>query len=124
MKRKLEYIFSSDTDEYKEYYFHHRYCNLALSLAEIDRINTDREKLNKKILETEAKIFRLRRQRKLLLRHLKKLGDRETRNIEDIQKAEKKIESRGNAIPDFSVSDNLSFTVSEADRVLAAVSEK
>ena len=61
VERKLEYIFLSDTDEYKEYYLHRRYYNLAFLLAEIDRINADYEKLDKKILETEAKVFRFRR---------------------------------------------------------------
>ena len=124
MKRKLEYILLSDIDKYKEYYFHRRYCDLASPLAEINRINADRKKLDKKILEIKTKIFRLRRQRKLLLRHLRELGDRETRNIEDIQKTEKKTKFRGNAIPGFSVPDNLSFTVSEADYTLAAISKK
>ena len=90
----------------------------------MDRINTDRAKLDKKILETETKIFRFRRQHKLLLRHLRELGDREARNIEDIQKIEKKTEFRQNDNSGPFVPDNLSFTVSEADRALAAVSEK
>ena len=93
-------------------------------MAEINRINIDREKLDKKILEIETKIFCFRRQRKLLLRRLRKLGDREARNIEDIQKTEKKTESHRNTIPDLSIPNNLSFTVSKADRALAAVSEK
>ena len=75
-------------------------------------------------METEAKIFRFRCQYKLLLRCLRKLGDCEARNIEDIQKTEKKAESYQNINPDFFVPNNLFFTVSEADRVLAAVSEK
>ena len=124
MERKLEYIFLFDADECKECYFYRCYCDLASFLAEMDRINTDREKLDEKILEAETKAFRFRRQRKLLLRCLRELGDREARNIEDIQKAEKETESRGNAIPGLSVPDNLSFTVSETDRALAAVSEK
>ena len=124
IKRKLEYILSSDTDKYKKYYLHRRYYDLAPPLAEIDRINTDRAKLDKKILETETKTFRLRRQRKLLLRRLRKLGDREARNIEDIQKTEKEAESRRNDDPGPSIPDNLFFTASETDRALAAVSKK
>ena len=124
IKRKLEYIFSSDTDEYKKYYFHRYYCNLALFLIKINRINTDCAKLDKKILKTEAKIFRLRCQHKLLLRCLRELGDREARNIEDIQKTEKEAESRRSVDPDLSISDNLSFTASETDRALATVSKK
>ena len=124
IERKFEYVFSSDTDKYKKYYFYHYYCNLAPPLAEINRINTDREKLDEKILETEIKIFCFRRQRKLLLRRLRELGDREARNIEDVQKTEKETESRGNIISGPSIPNNLSFIVSETDRVLAAVSEK
>ena len=124
MKRKLEYIFLSDTDKYKKYYFYRRYYNLIFPLAEINRINTDYKKLDKKILETEIKIFRLRRQRKLFFCCLRELGDREIRNIENIQKTEKKTEFFGNVISGLSVSDNLFFTVSEADRALTAISEK
>ena len=124
VERKLEYIFFSDTDEYKKYYLYRRYCDLAPPLAEINRINIDRAKLDKKILETETKTFRLRRQRKLFLRRLRELGDREARNIEDVQNIEKKAESRRNINPDSSVPDNLSFTASETDRALAAISDK
>ena len=80
--------------------------------------------MDKKILETKIKIFRLRRQRKLFLRYLRKLGDREARNIENIQKTEKKAESCQSTDPDLFVFDNLFFTVSETDRILAAISEK
>ena len=124
VERKFEYIFFSDIDECKKYYFYRRYCDLVSPLAEIDYINTDHKKLDEKILETEAKIFRFRRQRKLLLRCLRELGDREARNIEDIQKTEKKTESRRNAIPDPFVPDNLFFIISKADYALAIISKK
>ena len=124
VERKLEYIFLSNADKCKKYYFHRCYCDLVFFLAEIDRINADREKLDKKILEVEIKAFRFCRQRKLLFRCLRELGDRKTRNIEDIQKAEKETESCENIIPGPSVPDNLSFIVSEVNRALAAVSEK
>ena len=93
-------------------------------MAEINYININYKKLDKKILETETKIFRFCRQRKLLFRYLRKLGDREIRNIEDIQKAEKKTESRGNAISGFFIPDNLFFIISKIDRALAIISEK
>ena len=99
IKQKFKYILSSDTDKYKKYYLHRRYCDLALSLAEIDRININCKKLDKKILETETKIFCFCRQRKLLLRRLRELGNRKTRNIENVQKAEKKTKFHENAIP-------------------------
>ena len=124
IKRKFEYIFFSDTDEYKKYYFHRRYCDLIFFLTEINRINADHAKLDKKILKTETKIFRFYCQYKLLLYYLRELDDRETRNIENIQKTEKKIEFCRNIDPDLSVSDNLFFTVSKTNRVLAAISDK
>ena len=124
MKRKLEYIFFSDIDEYKEYYLHRRYCDLVFLLTEIDRINADHAKLDKKILETKTKAFYFHRQYKLLLRRLKKLDDREARNIEDIQNIEKKIKSYRNIDPDPSVPNNLFFIISKADRVLATISDK
>ena len=93
-------------------------------MAEINRININCEKLDKKILEAEIKTFYFRYQCKLLLRCLRELGDRKARNIENIQKIEKKAESHKNINLGFFVSDNLFFTISEADRALAAVSEK
>ena len=122
IEQKFKYIFLSDADEYKKYYFYCRYYNLALPLAEIDRINADCKKLNKKILEAEAKIFYFYHQRKLLLYCLRELGNCEIRNIKNIQKIKKKTKSHIN--PGLSVPDNLSFTVSEADCALAAVSKK
>ena len=124
MERKLEYIFYFDIDKYKKYYFYYRYCDLAFFLAKMDRININYKKLDKKILETETKIFCFYYQYKLFFRCLRKLGDREARNIEDIQKIKKKTEFCGNAILGFFVFDNLFFIISEADCALAAVSEK
>ena len=121
---KLEYIFFFDIDKCKKCYFYRCYCDLAPFLIEMDRINIDCAKLDEKILKIEVKVFCFRCQCKLFLRRLRELGDREARNIEDIQRAEKKAESRRNIDPGFSVSDNLFFIASEADRALAAVSDE
>ena len=93
-------------------------------MAEIDYINIDYKKLDKKILETEIKIFRFYRQCKLLFYCLRELNNHEVWNIENIQKIEKKAEFCKNIIPGLSVPNNLFLIVSEADRALAAVSEK
>ena len=77
IKQKFEYIFLFDADKYKKCYFYRRYYDLAFFLAEIDRINIDCKKLDKKILEAKAKIFYFCYQRKLFFRCLRKLGDRE-----------------------------------------------
>ena len=93
-------------------------------MAEINYINIDCKKLDKKILEIEIKIFRFRCQRKLFLRRLRELNNREARNIKNIQKVEKEAKSCGNIISGFFIPDSLSFTVSEINCVLAAISEK
>ena len=94
-------------------------------MAEINRINIDHIKLDKKILKTKTKAFYFRHQYKLLFYRLRDLGDCETRNIENIQKKKKKkTESRRNTNPGFFVPNNLFFIISEADRALATISEK
>ena len=80
--------------------------------------------MDKKILEIETKIFYFRYQRKLFFHCLRKLDNHKARNIEDIQKIKKEAESYQDINPDPFVSDNLFFTISETDRVLAAVSKK
>ena len=123
IEQKFKYIFF-DTDEYKKYYFYHCYCDLAFFLIEIDRININCEKLDKKFLEAEVKTFRFYCQQNLFFCYLRKLGDREAQNIENIQKIEKKVEFRRSIDPGFSISDNFFFIIFETDRALAAISEK
>ena len=57
MEQKFEYIFLFDTNKYKKYNFYRRYCDLVFLLIEINYINMDYEKLNKKILKIKIKIF-------------------------------------------------------------------
>ena len=90
-RAKIWIYFFSDINEYKKYYFYRRHYNLIFFLAKINRININCIKLDKKILKIKIKIFRFRRQYKLFFCYLRKLGDRKARNIENIQKIEKKL---------------------------------
>jgi len=54
-------------------------------LAEVERIFKKTEKLQAEALEAEAKAYRLRKQRRILLKKIRELGAREERNIEKLK---------------------------------------
>jgi hypothetical protein len=62
-----------------------RRCDLASPLAEVERIFKKTEKLQIKAFEAEVKIYRLRKQRRTLLKKIRELGARKKRNIEKLE---------------------------------------
>ena len=64
---------------------HGRLCDLAASLAEIERLSVQKNKLLEEIAVNDAKIRRLRKQRKQLLKRMRSLGDREAQNITELE---------------------------------------
>ena len=62
-----------------------RRCSLAPNDSEIQKQFVTKEKLDNKIKETEAKTARFRRQRRLVLKRLRDLGDRESQNILELE---------------------------------------
>jgi hypothetical protein len=73
-----------------------RQCDLAPPSAEIAKISKKANELDEQILEAEARSLRLRKQRRLLTKKLRELGDRETQNIAELEKDEEELE-RGEA---------------------------
>jgi hypothetical protein len=70
----------------------HRQCELAPPYTEMDRLNRLEEKLisemsaaHRAALEVDAKLLRLRQQRRLIQKKRRDLGARELRNIEELE---------------------------------------
>jgi hypothetical protein len=76
-----------------ECYRHHRCCSLAPNEKEIDKQFAIKEKLDEEIMETEAKTIRLRKQRRLAIKRLRELGDREALNIAELEADERRAEA-------------------------------
>jgi hypothetical protein len=94
-RKKKFYIISSESESYSEYYRFKRRCSLAPNNSELDKQLKIKEKLDKKIVEAmrvaikaEAKTIRLRKQRRLAIKRLRKLGDREALNIKELENNE------------------------------------
>jgi hypothetical protein len=62
-----------------------RSCDLTSPLAEVKRIFKKTEKLQAEALEAEAKAYRLRKQRRMLLKKMRELGARKEKNIENLE---------------------------------------
>jgi hypothetical protein len=69
-----------------------RPCDLASPWVEFDRLQKQSEDLQAKAIEAEAKAHRLRKQRRVLLKKMKALGDREEKNIEEMEADEASAE--------------------------------
>jgi hypothetical protein len=64
-----------------ECYRSHRRCELASPMAEVKRLASQKAKLEEQILEAKAKALRLRRQKRVIQKKMRSLGDREKQNI-------------------------------------------
>jgi hypothetical protein len=64
--RQILYIMSSDSEHYSTCVRVGRSCELAPSYQEIKRLDKVEDKLIQEMVEAEAKLFRLRKQRRLL----------------------------------------------------------
>jgi hypothetical protein len=64
---------------------HNRQCELDSPVDQLDKLSTQENKLLDLISESEAKTRRLRKQRRLLLKKMRDLGDREAQNIFELE---------------------------------------
>jgi hypothetical protein len=62
-----------------------RPCDLASPWPEVHRLLQQRNKLREQRLEAEAKAIRLRKQERQLLKKARALGDRESKNIDEME---------------------------------------
>jgi len=76
---------SSDSEYCSIYVRANRSYELALSYQKIKRLNKIKDKLVQKIIKTEIKLFRLRKQRRLFQKKRRALGARELQNIEKLK---------------------------------------
>ena len=75
-----------------------RYCDLSSPFKEIAKLSGKANKLDEQILEVEAKSLQLRKQRRLLIRKLRELGDREIQNIAELEKDEAQERADANTV--------------------------
>ena len=88
-------MISSESESCSECYRFKRRCSLAPNDSELDKQLKIKEKLDEEIVEAmrvaveaEAKAIRLRKQRRLAIKRLRELGDREALNIEELENDE------------------------------------
>jgi hypothetical protein len=63
----------------------YRPYNLASPVAELDKLSSQKNKLLDEISANKTRTRRLRKQRRLLLKKIRKLGDREAQNIAELK---------------------------------------
>ena len=62
-----------------------RSCELAPPYQEMERLDKVEDKLAQEMMEAEAKLLRLRKQRRLLQKKRRALGARELQNVEELE---------------------------------------
>jgi hypothetical protein len=67
--------------KYKQYVRHNRQYKLASPVDQLDKLSEQENKLLNQITESKTKTRRLRKQRRLLLKKIRNLGDRKAQNI-------------------------------------------
>jgi hypothetical protein len=88
LSEKVSCVMSASSDSCERCYRFNRYCDLSPPSAEIAKLSREDEKLGEQIFEAEAKSVRLRKQRRLIRKKLRDLGDREAQNISELEKDE------------------------------------
>lgn len=79
-------VMSDDSEHCAECVRTHRWCELAPpSSSEWERLHSQEQKLAEEALAAEAKTIRLRKQRRLIQKKLRDMGDREMKNILDLE---------------------------------------
>ena len=63
--------------KYKQYVRYNRQCELASPVDQLNKLSEQENKLLDQIIESETRTRRLRKQRRLLLKKIRNLGDRE-----------------------------------------------
>jgi hypothetical protein len=85
VSRGLTCVVSQLDERCEQCYRNQRSCELAQPWDEFNRVLKKKKELDKQILAAEAKAIRLRKQRRLLQKKIKSLGNREAQNILDLE---------------------------------------
>src|SRR5450755_4150092 len=79
-------VVAPESEHCKECFRVYRHCDLApLSDATLERLHKQERDLAEQALEAQTKVNRLRRQRRLILKKLKDLGNQEERNLLELK---------------------------------------
>jgi hypothetical protein len=81
-------VVSSLQDSCESCFRFHRSCDLALPLKEIDRLHEKEESLEREIFQLREKTLHLEKIKCSVRKELRKLGDRESQNIADLEMGE------------------------------------
>jgi hypothetical protein len=79
--RQMLYVISSESEYCEQYIRFNRQCDLASPHKEIERLYRQKKELFNKAQKAKTKAIRYNKQRRLIIKRLKKLGRREDQNI-------------------------------------------
>src|SRR5450755_3217972 len=88
LSRNTLCVVSPSSFRYEQCVRYNRQCELDFPVNQLDKLSTQENKLLDLISESEAKTRRFRRQRRLLLKKMRDLGDREGQNIFEMEMKE------------------------------------
>jgi hypothetical protein len=93
-------VVSPDSEGCEQCIRFHRPCELASPIADLERIHKKEDDISQQIIEEEAKLRRLRKERRRLRKQLRSLGEREEQNIRDLEAYEAAVdEVRATKLP-------------------------
>jgi hypothetical protein len=85
LSRSVLYVVSPSSSKCEQCVRHNRQYKLDSPVNQLDKLSVQENKLLNLISENEVKTQRLRKQRRLLLKKMKDLKDRETQNIFELK---------------------------------------
>ena len=86
-------IISSQSERCEQCVRFNRRCDLAPPWDEVAALLSKKDNLDEQIFEAEAKALRLRRQKRLIQKRLRALGEQEMKNIEELEAEEAAAEA-------------------------------
>ena len=112
--------FSRELNKCVDCYKFDRKCDLAPNVQDFDKQHDILDRLDDEILALHQKLKRKRTERRLALKRLKELNDRESLNILELEEDEKKTEAA--LSPNAALADLVALSPSESDRWLGGTS--
>ena len=86
LSRSLLCVIAKHSEHCEQCVRHHRLCELAPpSSSELERLSKQERKLFREASEAKAKAIRLSQQRRLLIKRMKEIGQREDQNILELE---------------------------------------
>jgi hypothetical protein len=85
LSRNVLCVMSPSSSKCEQCIRHNRQCELDSPVNQLDKLSVQENKLLDLISESETKTQRLRKQRRLLFKKMRDLGDREAQNIFELE---------------------------------------